>query len=127
MHPNAELLRKIDEAQEGEDIEGFMACFTDDVVVHVGGANSFTGVYKGKDQFMEVFGRFMERVPEYTFESHAYLADDEHGVSLQRSHYKRGDERLDTNESFTCHFRDGKVSELWMTSEDSAAVDAFMG
>ena len=36
----------------------------------------------------------MERAPEYTFEPHAYLADDEHGVSLQRSHYKRGDETL---------------------------------
>jgi ketosteroid isomerase-like protein len=97
------------------------------VVIHIAGKSSFAGVHKGKDQFLELFGKFMERAPEYTFEPHAYLADDEHGVILQRSHYKRGDETLDSNDTFVCHFRDGKISEFWLTSEDNDAVDAFLG
>ncbi len=127
MHPNEKVLRDADEAQLRGDVEGFTSHFTDDVVVHITGKSSFAGVFKGKDQFLELFQRFLERVPEYTFEPHAYLADDEHGVSLQRSHLKRGDESLDSNDAFVCHFRDGKISEFWLLSEDEDAVDAFLG
>lgn len=127
MHPNERLLRDSDEAQMRGDIDGFAAAFADDVIVHIPGRSSLAGDYKGKDQFLELFQRFLERTPEYTFEPHAYFADDEHGVSLQRSHYKRGSEMLDGNDTFVCHFRDGKVSEFWFMSEDPYAVDAFIG
>lgn len=127
MHPNEKLLRDADEAQIAGDMETFMGSFADDVVVHIGGRSSFAGEYKGKDQFAELFGRFMERVPGYTFEPHAYLADDEHGVILQRSHLKRGDESLDSNDAFVCHFRDGKIAEFWLLSENEYAVDEFLG
>jgi ketosteroid isomerase-like protein len=127
MHPNEKVLRDLDEAQLRGDVEGFAGFFTDDVIVHIPGKSSLAGVYKGRDQFIELFGRFLERVPEYTFEPHSYLADDEHGASLQRSHFKRGDESLDSNDAFVCHFRDGKVSEFWLLSENSDEVDAFLG
>ena len=127
MHPNEQLLRDSDQAQIRGDMEAFMDSFTDDVIVHIPGNSSFKGVYKGKDQFAELFSRFTERAGEYTFEPHAYFADDEHGVNLQLSHYKRGDETLDSNETFVCHFRDGKISEFWFLSEDNDAVDAFLG
>ncbi len=127
MHANEQVLRDVDQAQIRGDVEAFSGFFVDDVIVHISGKNSFAGVYKGKDQFLELFGRFMERAPEYTFEPHAYFADDEHGVSLQRSHYKRGDETLDTNDTLVCHFRDGKISEFWLLSDDEDAVDAFLG
>ncbi|MDP8957458.1 MAG: nuclear transport factor 2 family protein [Actinomycetota bacterium] len=126
-HPNEQLLREADDAQLRGDVDAFMGFFTDDVVAHVPGKSSLAGDYRGKDQFAEAFGRFSERVPEYSFEPHAYLADDEHGVILQKSHYKRGDETLDTDEAFVCHFRDGKISEFWFLSIDSDAVDAFIG
>ena len=127
MHPNEKLLRDADQAQIRGDVEAFVGFYTDDVIVHIPGKSSFAGVYKGKDQFLELFQRFMERTPEYSFEPHAYLADDEHGVLLQRSHYKRGDETLDSNDTFVSHMRDGKVSEFWLFSEDQDAVDAFLG
>jgi ketosteroid isomerase-like protein len=127
MHPNEQLLRDGDEAQARGDMETFVAGFADDVIVHIPGKSSLAGVYKGQDQFVELFTRFMERTPEYTFEPHAYFADDEHGIILQRSHYKRGDETLDSNDTFVCHFRDGRISEFWLFNEDDAAVDAFLG
>jgi uncharacterized protein len=126
-HPNEQLMRELDEAQLRQDVEAFGGYFTDDVIVHIPGKSSFAGDHKGKDQFLQLFARFLERVPEYTFEPHAYLADDEHGVSLQKSHYKRGDETLDSNDAFVCHFRDGKISEFWLVSEKSDEVDAFLG
>ena len=127
MHPNEQLLRDADQAQIKGDMETFMDSFVDDVIVHISGKSSFAGVHKGKDQFTELFSRFMERTPEYSFEPHAYLADDEHGVSLQMSHYKRGDDTLDSNDMFVCHFRDGKISEFWLLSDEEASVDAFLG
>ena len=127
MHPNEKLLRDADDAQTRGDMEAFVAFYADDVIVHIPGKSSFAGVYKGKDQFLELFGRFMERTPEYSFEPHAYLADDEHGIILQRSHYERGNETLDSNDTFVCHFRDGKISEFWFISDDAYAVDAFLG
>ncbi|HEY7401260.1 MAG TPA: nuclear transport factor 2 family protein [Actinomycetota bacterium] len=127
MHPNEQLLRDADEAQTRGDVEAFASFYADDVVVHIPGKSSLAGDYKGKDQFMELFRRFTERTPEYTFESHDYLANDEHGIILQRSHYRRGDETLDANDVFVCHFRDGKISEFWFSSDDPYATDAFIG
>jgi ketosteroid isomerase-like protein len=127
MHPNEKLLRDADEAQIRGDVEAFAGFHADDVIVHIPGKSSFAGVYKGKEQFLELFGRFLERVPEYSFEPHAYFADDEHGVILQLSHFKRGSETLDSNDTFVCHFRSGKISEFWLLSEDADAVDAFLG
>jgi len=127
MHPNEQVLRDIDAAQVANDAERFMSYFADDVVVHMAGSSSLAGTFRGKGEFMEVFQRFTERAPDYTFEPHAYFADDEHGVLLQRSHYARGDETLDTNDVFVCHFRDGKVAEMWLTTDDQAGVDAFLG
>ncbi len=127
MHPNEKVLRDIDDAQQRGDIDAFASFYTDDVVVHIPGKSSLAGVHKGKDTFLELFARFNERVPEYSFEGHAYLADDEHGVTLQKSHYRRGNETVDTNEAFVCHFRDGKVSEFWFMTEEIQAVDALLG
>jgi hypothetical protein len=127
MHPNEKVLRDIDEAQIAGDIDAFLAAYTEDVVVHIPGTGSLSGTYKGRDQLAELFGRFMERTPEFTFEPHAYFADDEHGVSLQRSHYKRGSETLDSDDAFICHFRNGKVAEFWIRPEDQAALDTFIG
>lgn len=127
MHPNEQVLRDIDAAQLADDVEGFMSHFTDDVIIHMPGKSSLAGTYKGKAEFGEVFQRFMERAPEYSFEPHAYLADDEHGVSLQRSHYGRGDETLDTNDTFVVHFREGRVSEIWLSTDDPYGTDTFLG
>ena len=127
MHQNEQVMRDLDDAQMKGDMEAFPNFFTDDVTVHIAGKSSFAGVHQGKDKFLDVFRRFSERVPDYSFERHAYLADDEHGVSLQLSHYKRGDETLDSNDMFVCHFRNKKISEFWILSEDNDSVDAFIG
>ena len=127
MHPNEQVLRDLDAAQMQGGRGGVQRLLHRRRDHPRSRESSFAGVHKGKDQFLELFGRFMERTPEYTFEPHAYLADDEHGVTLQHSHYKRGNETLDDDDTFVCHFRDGKVSEMWFLSQDQEAVDRFLG
>jgi uncharacterized protein len=127
MHPNEQVLRDLDQAQIRGDVEALFGFFVDDVVAHFPGKSSLAGDYRGKDQFLEMFERWLERTPEFTFDPHAYFADDEHGVCIQFSHYKRGNEQLDSNDVIVYHFRDGKVSEVWFLSYDEDAVDAFLG
>lgn len=67
----------------------------------------------------------MELSGDYTFENHAYLADDEHGVILQRGTMSKGGEAFTTNEAFVLHFRDGKISEFWYVPLDQADLDAW--
>jgi ketosteroid isomerase-like protein len=108
-------------------METFFGQYTDDVVVHIGGDNKLTGDYTGLEQLQAMFGRFMEASGEYSFGNHAYLADDEHGVILQRGTMKRGGKTFSTNEAFIFHFREGKVSEFWYQPLDQAGVDAWFG
>lgn len=127
VHPNLALLRAIDDAVAAGDLDAYFACYTDDVVVHVGGRSWRSGVYRGKDELRALFERIQRTAGPFTFENHAYLADDEHGVVLQRSHYSTDGARFDTDEVYVAHFRDGKVSELWATARDQAGLDAFFG
>lgn len=126
-HPNAEILRRIDEAQASGDLEALFANFTEDIKGHVMGRNSLAGDFEGKEKMQEVFGRFMSAMGDYSFENHAYLADDEHGVALQTSKAQRGGKTLELQEAFICHFRGGKVSEMWYVPLDQAAFDAWVG
>ncbi len=107
-HPKVEILRKSDEAMERGDIEGFFSYFTDDVVVHIPGRNALAGVYTGKEQMQAGFDRFMSAMGDYSFETHAYLADDEHGIILQKGKAVRGGETLELDEVFVMHFGTGR-------------------
>jgi hypothetical protein len=126
-HPNTDILRGIDDAMLSGDLDKFFAYFTDDVVLHISGSSALAGVHKGKEQMQEVFGRFQTMVGEYSFEAHAYLADDEHGVAMQKSKAVRDGQTLELDEVFVVHFRDGQVSEMWYLPTDQAAIDAWMG
>jgi ketosteroid isomerase-like protein len=112
---------------ERGDTETFFAGYTDDVVIHIGGDHRFTGDYKGIGELQSLYGKFMEAAGEYEFENHAYLADDEHGVIMQRATMKKDGKTFSTDETFVIHFRNGKVSEMWYQPMDTAGVDAWFG
>ena len=126
-HPNEQVMKDIDQAQLDGDFEKFASYFTEDLVAHIPGKSSLAGDYKGRDAFMETFQKFSEAIPDYSFEPHAYLADDEHGVALQYSTYKKGDTVINANDAFVVHFRDGKVSELWFVGDKESEVDELLG
>lgn len=126
-HPNVEILRKIDEAQLSGDIEAFFGFFTDDVKIHIGGKNQLAGDYEGKDKFLDVFTRFNELVGEYSFDTHSYLADDEHGVTIQTSKSQRDGKTLVLREVFVTHHRGDKISEIWYMTIDQDRLDAWIG
>ena len=56
------------------------------------------------------------------FELHDVLANDEHAAALVTIRGERaGKQQLNENEVLIYHFRDGKVSEVWIQSTDQYA------
>jgi uncharacterized protein len=123
-HPNEETLRRSDEAQAKGDVQGMMDMFADDVVVHIGGRSTMAGDYKGKDQLIESYGRFMQSLGESAvMETHDILANDTHGILLQSFTTESGGQRVKINAVGILHFTNGKVSEAWFIDEDPYTAD----
>ena len=58
-HPNVDALRRMDEAMARQDMVGFFAGDTDDVLVHLGGANKLTGDDRGLAQLQALARRIV--------------------------------------------------------------------
>src|SRR3977135_342423 len=119
-NPHLDQLRQMDEAMARD----FAMFYTDDVVAHLGGDRRVSGDYHGVDQLQRSFGRFMEASGEYVLEHHAYLADDENGVILQRGTMKRDERSFSTNEVCVYPFHDRKIAEFWRQAADRAGLDS---
>lgn len=125
-HPNEELLRKQDAAMSSGDMEGIFAPFAEDVVAHIGGRSKIAGDYKGKDQLQEVYGRFMQAMGENVrFETHDIIANDTHGVVMQRFHGERGGKSVDIGGVGIFHFSGGKITEVWLIDIDPYEADPW--
>ena len=126
MHPNEQVLRDVDKAQQAGDIDTFLGFFTDDVVMHVTGRSSLAGDYKGKDQVFGFFGKLMELTDGTSkVEVHDLLANDEHGVAVVKESGTRNGRSHEGNATHVFHIRDGKVTEFWDAQVDQYAADEF--
>ena len=127
-HPNEEVLRTQDDAMSKGDLDTFWSFTTDDVIVHVAGRSSLAGDHKGKEAAKQVFGRYMASLGENAeLDTHDILANDEHGVVMYSTRITRDGQTTTVRTVNVCHFRDGKVSELWTVDEDPWTADAIYG
>lgn len=125
-HPNEETLRRAEEAQGRGDVQGLMEMFADDAVIHIGGRSRLGGDYKGKDQLMEVYGRFLQSLGNIEeMSTHDLLANDTHGIQLQTIKAERDGKRITINGFGVLHFTDGKVTEAWFLDDDPYTADAW--
>jgi ketosteroid isomerase-like protein len=122
-HPNAELTRRGYEAFQQGDLGTLTELIAEDAVWHVGGHNSITGDYKGREAIFGLFAKFAEA--NVRLEVHDILANDTHAVVLSHVSAERGGKTIDAHTSDTMHVRDGRVTEFWSFPEDQAAFDAF--
>ena len=123
---NEQLLRELDEALSANDIEKAFSYFADDVVAHIGGQSKLGGDYKGRDELVQTFGRFMQAMGENPeLVTHDIVAGDTHGFILQTFTGKRGNETVTLNGVGVFHFSNGKISEAWFIDEDPYKADAW--
>ena len=60
-----------------------------------------------------------------TAELHDVTASADHVVALVKAHATRGDQTCDYDTAEIFHIRDGKISERWAFSDDTARITEF--
>lgn len=127
-HPNVALVRRAMQAMTETDmskaeqemalVDAFMA---DDIVWHeIGRAEP----RRGK---AELQAAMMEGARDWTiaYEVHDVVANDEHAIALGTATATRGDRTLVYRTAEVFHIRNGKATERWALSDDTAAITAF--
>ena len=118
-HPNALLLREAGEAMRQGDIQKLDSLVADDIVWHAIGQPQ---PVVGKEALR---GTMATADYEIDFTTHDVVANDEHGVALVEAIATRGENKLTYRTAEIYHLRDGKITERWAFSDDTAAIVDF--
>ncbi len=122
-HPNAAVARRLAEAFDTGDAAVVAAIgdeiTADDVVWHEIGR---TEPRRGKGELRAGMADV-----DYTISAtvHDILANDEHAIVLANATATRGGRTLEYRVAEIYHIRDGKITERWAFSDDTAAITAF--
>ena len=120
-HPHVALVRKTIEALNLGDTEALAATMADDVVWHyIGG----TEPVRGKAAMVESISPSSEDFT-ITGKLHDVLANDDHTIALVDATAVRGGRIFTYRTAEIMHIQDGKVTERWAFSDDTAAIAAF--
>src|SRR5437867_2314955 len=100
--------------------------FTEDTIWHTAGNNALTGDAVGIDAVMENFMKtFQMTGGSFRTEVHDCLANDEHGVVIGNASAERDGQRYEWKFTHVVHFKDGKVSESWIMTDEPEKPDAL--
>ena len=123
-HPNAAIVRAIaDETERTGDMSKAFDNVDDDIVWHE----------IGRDEPIRGKGALMERMtgmPEgatISTETHDVVANDDHTIQLVTATATIGDRKLVYRTAEIYHMRDGKITERWAFSDDTARINEFFG
>ena len=118
-HPNAVVLREVGDAMERADMQALDRLIADDIVWHAIGQAEPT---VGKEALRTALGGADYEI-KYTI--HDILASDDHAIALGEATATRGGKTLTYRTAEVNHIRDGKITERWALSDDTAAIVAF--
>ena len=116
---NARVAREVTEAFDKGDAAAIDRLLADDVVWHeIGRAEPRAG--KAALREMAGGGDFT-----ITASTHDILASDEHAIVLVNATATRGGRTFSYRTAEIYHIRDGRITERWPFSDDTAAIAAF--
>ena len=121
-HPNVTAVRKTVDAMSGGDMQAMAEGLADDVVWHeIGNPNPVRGKAALAERWSSGgLGEF-----EFTSSAHDVVGNDDHVVELAETTVRRGDKSLSYRTAEIFHVKDGKITERWAFSDDTAAITAF--
>ncbi len=121
-HPNATLARRMMDAMATGDRQAMSDSLADDVVWHeIGNPEPV----RGKAALGARFGGDTPPDYEISGELHDVVASDEHTIALVQATAKRGGRTFSYRTAEIFHIRDGKITERWAFSNDTAAITEF--
>ncbi|MGH2465169.1 MAG: nuclear transport factor 2 family protein [Candidatus Limnocylindrales bacterium] len=125
-HPNAKVFRDAYDAFGRGDLQAASAYFDPEIVWHYPGQNLLAGDYRGVAEVMAFFRKSLQLSGgTLQTEVHDVVANDEHGVALVTASAERDGRSFEQRSCHVVHFRDGRVSESWIMTEDLAGLNAF--
>jgi ketosteroid isomerase-like protein len=120
-HPNAKVLRDMADRMKAGDFEAAFDVLADDVVWHeIGRAEPTRGKQALGERYTESVGDF-----EIAADAHDVLANDEHAIQLMNVTARRGGKTLEYRTAEIYHMTDGKITERWAFSDDTARIVEF--
>ena len=123
-HPNAAIVRAIaDETERTGDMSKAFDNVDDDIVWHEIGRDE---PIRGKQALMERMSGMPEGATIST-ETHDVVANDDHTIQLVTATATLGDRKLVYRTAEIYHMRDGKITERWAFSDDTARINEFFG
>jgi ketosteroid isomerase-like protein len=122
-HPNASIVRRLAEAFGSDDPAQMERqadqLLADDIVWHEIGRSE---PRRGKDELRAGMGDVDYQI---TGDVHDIVADDDHVVALIDATATRGGRTFKYRVAEIYHVRDGRITERWAFSDDTAAIEAF--
>lgn len=120
-HPYVTMVKESVDALNRGDVAAAAERMSDDVVWHyIGGSEPV----RGKAAMIEGLGGGSDEFT-ITADLHDVTVSDDHVVALVKAHATRGDKTLDYNTAEIYHVKDGKVTERWAFSDDTARIVEF--
>ena len=123
----AAVIRQLTAALATRDASTIESLLTDDVVYHFPGDNPLAGTYRGREAVMGFFRGFrahLDAPPEN--DTHDVLSSEAHGSDLSTVSASRGTRRHAWRVVRIYHFTEDRISEIFVTVDDQAALDAFL-
>jgi len=110
------------------DLNTLGSLFAEEVVWHQPGTGTLSGVYKGKDAVFSLFGQFMQ-ISEGTFKIDSVNAIMANGnlvsAILSFSAKKKGGAEINMKGIDLMKVENGKITEVYLFSEDQQVEDQF--
>lgn len=121
-HPNATRYRHTLETFNSGDMQAMVDGLADDVVWHeIGNPEPI----RGKAALAARFGGGAAAPYQITGELHDVVANDEHLIALVTATATRDGKTFTYRTAEIHHTRDGKITERWAFSDDTAAINDF--
>jgi ketosteroid isomerase-like protein len=118
---NERVARELTDAFDHGDMAKLDALMADDVIWHeIGRAEP----RRGKEA-LRAAGPGGSADYEITGTLHDLLASDDHAIALVEATATRGGKTMTYRTAEIYHIRDGRVTERWAFSDDTAAITAF--
>jgi len=121
-----EVFNTYTEALSKGDFEAAFEIMSDNIVWHMGGESSLSGIIKGKQALGERLGEFAKRsngtfrvITNWAASNDCFVAASV--VSLA----ERGEEKLNNPGIDLFRIENGKIQEVWTFSEQQAVEDKF--
>jgi hypothetical protein len=123
----AELVRRYFEAVRTDHTQT-ARLYAPDATLHYVGRHVLAGVYRGRQEIMELFRRSREAFRgTQQLDLHDVVAGDDHVVALLNGSAERDGERRRWRRVVVFHVRDGLIAEQWIHDSDQHVIEEVLG